>query len=381
MIYMDNSATTKPFDEVVETYAKVATAYFGNPSSLHSLGMQAEGLMTESRNRIADLLEVKPSELVFTSGGTEGNNLAIKGVAYARKNRGKHLITTVVEHPSVEESFRQLEEEGYDVTYLDVDHFGRVHVEQVAAAIRHDTILISIHHVNSEVGTIQPVEEIGEMLSKYPHIYFHVDHVQGIAKVPLAFKQANIDLATCSAHKFHGMKGTGFLFVREGVQMQPLFQGGGQESQTRSGTENVAGIVSMAKALRIAIERKNKRHDILSELRKQFIAGVTGIEGAVLNSPIDGAAPHIVNFSILGTKPEVVVQSLTAKHIYVSTKSACSSKLSAPSKVLTAMRIGEERAQTGIRVSFSYETTADEIETVIKELNVLIPELLEVTKS
>lgn len=380
MIYLDNSATTKPYREVVDTYAKVSTTYFGNPSSLHSLGMQAEGLMLESRNRIADLLGIKANDIIFTSGGTEGNNLAIKGTAYARRKRGKHLITTVVEHPSVHETFQQLEQEGYEVTYLPVDQDGRVEVDQVAAAIRPDTILVSIIHVNNEVGTIQPIEEIGERLKAYPQVVFHVDHVQGISKVPLSFHQANIDLCTGSAHKFHGMKGTGFLFVREGLRIESLFHGGDQEKQLRAGTENVAGIVAMAKALRLVQEQKNQHYAELCELRERLINDLMKIEGVILNSPMAGAAPHIVNFSIPGIKPEVVVQSLTAKKIYVSTKSACSSKLSSPSRVLTAMGLGEDRDQTGIRVSFSYETTADELERLLQELNVLIPELREVVK-
>ncbi|TWI56953.1 cysteine desulfurase family protein [Halalkalibacter nanhaiisediminis] len=380
MIYLDNSATTKPYNEVVETYAKVATTYFGNPSSLHSLGMQAEGLMLESRNRIAGLLGVKVNEIIFTSGGTEGNNLAIKGTAYARKKRGKHLITTVIEHPSVHETFSQLEQEGYEVTYLPVDHEGRVNVEQVVSAIRPDTILVSIIHVNNEVGTVQPIEEIGKRLKEYQNVYFHVDHVQGISKVPLSFHQANIDLCTCSAHKFHGMKGTGFLFVREGVRLASLLHGGEQENRFRAGTENVAGIVAMAKALRLVKDQENTKYAQLYELREQFVRELRKIDGVVLNSPMAKAASHIVNFSIPGAKPEVVVQSLTTKKIYVSTKSACSSKLSAPSHVLMAMGLGEERAASGVRVSFSYETTAAELKCLLQELHSLIPELLEVVR-
>ncbi len=380
MIYLDNSATTKPYKEVVDTFVKVSTTYFGNPSSLHSLGMQAEELMLEARSRIAGLLGVKASEIIFTSGGTEGNNLAIKGAAYARQKRGKHLITTIVEHPSVYETFQQLEKEGYEVTYLPVDQEGRVNAEQVIAAIRPDTILVSIIHVNNETGAIQPIEEIGKQLRAYPRVIFHVDHVQGISKVPLSFKQGNIDLCTCSAHKFHGMKGTGFLFVREGLRLASLLHGGDQENQLRAGTENVAGIVAMAKALRLAEEQAKEKYTQLCELKNQFVNELIKIEGVMVNTPMEKIAPHIVNFSIPYTKPEVVVQSLTAKHIYVSTKSACSSKLSEPSRVLSAMGVGEERAQTGIRVSFSYETTADELKTLLQELNALIPELLEVVK-
>ncbi len=377
VIYLDNGATTKPYKEVVDAYVTVASTYFGNPSSLHSLGMQAEGLITESRNRIADLLGVKASEIIFTSGGTEGNNIAIKGVAHAKKKRGKHLITTQVEHASVEEAFSRLEQDGFEVTYLPVDQFGRVSVEQIEAEIRPETTLISIIHVNNEIGTVQPIEEIGEMLENYPQIYFHVDHVQGISKVDLNIRKSRIDLLTCSAHKFHGMKGSGFLFVREGIQVQSLFQGGVQESGLRAGTEHVAGIVAMAKALRMVKANKQKQRE-LTQLKNTFVTKIQAIEGVMINSPDKFVAPHIVNFSIPGTKPEVIVQSLSAKGIYVSTKSACSSKLSEPSRVLTALGLDLDRASSGIRVSFSFDTTLEEINQVIDELKIIIPELLEV---
>lgn len=379
MIYLDNSATTKPYDEVIDTFVTVSRDFFGNPSSLHTLGMRAEKLLIEARERIARLLDVQPNELVFTSGGSEGNNFAIKGTAYARRNRGNHLITTAVEHPSVLEPFKQLERQGFEVTYLPVDRFGQISVDDLKNALRPTTILVSIGHVNSEVGTIQPIEEIGQLLSDYPTVYFHVDHVQGLTKVPLSLKKANIDLCTASAHKFHGLKGTGFLYVREGVQLQSLIHGGAQEHALRAGTENVASIVAMAKALRIAFSKMEKRRDTLVKLRKQLIDELEKLENVTVNSPVNGA-PHIVNFSILHVKPEVVIQSLSAKDIYVSTKSACSSKLSEPSKTLLAMGLGEERAQSSIRVSFSYETTERELRTFITELEALIPKLVKVVR-
>lgn len=380
MIYLDNSATTKPYEEVVDTFVKVSQQFFGNPSSLHSLGMQAEKLLVESRERIAQLLHIKAGEIIFTSGGSEGNNLAIKGTAYGRKKRGNHMITTAIEHPSVIEPCAQLEKEGYDVTYLPVDEFGRIRVEDVKKAIRPTTILVSIGHVNSEVGAIQPIEEIGQLLQDYPHVYFHVDHVQGLAKVPLSFKSARIDLCTCSAHKFHGLKGTGFLYVREGVQLQPLIQGGVQEYSLRAGTENVASVVAMTKALRMALSKQKTQMTTIVQLREKLRSALEKIDGVVINSPKDNAAPHIVNFSILHVKPEVVIQSLAAKQIYVSTKSACSSKLSEPSKTLLAMGLGEERANSSIRVSLSYETTEREIDQFISELTDLIPTLVKVVR-
>ncbi|GAE25833.1 cysteine desulfurase [Halalkalibacter wakoensis JCM 9140] len=378
MIYLDNSATTKPYKEVVEAYATVASTYFGNPSSLHTLGLQAEKLIGESRTRIAQILNIKSSEIIFTSGGTEGNNIAIKGTAYSKKSRGKHLITTTIEHPSVFEAFSQLETEGFDVTYIPVDQQGQIKVRDLEKAIRPDTTLVSMIHVNNETGSISPIEETGELLKKFPHVLFHVDHVQGVSKVPLDLKKAGVDLCTFSAHKFHGMKGNGLLYVREGVKIAPLFHGGEQEHRVRAGTENVAGIVAMAKALRLAVE-KDTSH--LDELRAYLTEQLTSLEGIQLNSPAQNAAPHIVNFSVPGTKPEVLVQSLTKSEIYVSTKSACSSKLSEPSRVLLAMGLGEKVASSGVRVSFSNETTKEEINQLMIQLKRIVPQLLEVVHS
>ncbi len=222
MIYLDNSATTKPLPEVMDSFVKVSKDFFGNPSSLHGIGGQSEKLLSQARSQVARLLSVKQNEIFFTSGGTEGNNLAIKGISFAYKDRGKHLITTAVEHASVRESFKQLEGMGFEVTEIPVDSIGRVHVEDIEKAIRPDTTLISVMHVNNEVGTIQPIQEIGRLLKKYPKILFHVDHVQGIGKVPLDLYKCEVDLCTISAHKFHGLKGNGLLFVREGVSIPYL---------------------------------------------------------------------------------------------------------------------------------------------------------------
>ena len=214
MIYFDNSATTKPFPEVIDSFVKVSADYFANPSSLHAFGGQAEKLLSQARTQAAKLLSVKSNELIFTSGGTEGNNLAVKGSALFYKNRGKHVITTEIEHPSVKEPFKQLEAIGFDVTCIPVDSNGRVNVTDIEQAIRHDTILVSVMHVNNEVGSIQPIKEIGRLLQNYPKIVFHVDHVQGIGKVPLKLNECHIDLCTISAHKFHGLKGTGLLYIQ-----------------------------------------------------------------------------------------------------------------------------------------------------------------------
>ncbi|WP_319830069.1 cysteine desulfurase family protein [Bacillus solitudinis] len=378
MIYLDNSATTRPHQEVMNTYMKVADQYFGNPSSLHTLGMEAESLLTKARMMMAEHLGVKTKEIIFTSGGTEGNNLAIKGTALGRRERGRHLITTEVEHASSYETFKELESYGYRVTYLPVNEDGRIKTADVEKAIESDTILISIIHVNNETGVIQPIEEIGDMLRSYKHVRFHVDHVQGAIKVPLSLYEANVDMCSLSAHKFHGMKGTGLLYVKEGVPLFPLLHGGDQEQKLRAGTENVAGAVALAKAYRIERGHAIEGLAQLKRLRSQFLKGLEALEGVIVNSPTKGVADHIINFSIPYTKPEVVIQSLAAKQIYVSTKSACSSKLAEPSRVLLAMGFNGERASSAIRVSFSFQTKAQEITTILKELKQIIPTITRV---
>ncbi|MFA8437813.1 cysteine desulfurase family protein [Pueribacillus sp. YX66] len=366
MIYLDNSATTEPYKEVIETFTTVSEKFYGNPSSLHEKGWETERLIERARQLIGKYLHVKPQEIVFTSGGTEGNNLAIKGVAFQFHQRGKHMITTEIEHPSSIEAFRFLETLGFDVTYLPVDENGLVSAEAVREAVRDDTILVSIIHVNNEIGSIQPIEEIGAFLKTERKIIFHVDHVQGLSKVPLSFYEANIDLCTVSGHKIHGLKGTGLLYVREGLKLTPLLHGGGQENGFRSGTENVAGIVSLAKAIRLSFEKANV--DKLYELKQYVINELEQIEGLILNTPKQHSAPHIVNFSLPGYKPEVLIHALSKKGISLSTKSACSSKQSEASHVILAIGENKERAQSALRVSMSFHTEKADCEMFIHHL-------------
>ena len=368
MIYLDNSATTQPYKEVLETFVTVSEKFFGNPSSLHKIGMEAEQLMERARQQIAEYFQVKPNEILFTSGGTEGNNLAIKGTAFQFRSRGKHLITTAIEHPSSLEAFRYLESLGFEVTYLPVDERGLVSVDELKKAVRDDTILVSIIHVNNEIGTVQPVEEIGAFLKTKRKIIFHVDHVQGATKVPLNLYEANIDLCTVSGHKIHGLKGTGFLFVREGLALTPLLHGGGQEKGFRSGTENVAGIVALAKAVRLSFEKSKTMLGRLHELKHDLIQELENIDGVVVNTPKEHSAPHIVNFSLPGYKPEVIIHALAEKGISISTKSACSSKQSEASHVILALGAGEKRAVSALRVSMSFQTEKQHIDTFLKEL-------------
>jgi cysteine desulfurase len=380
MIYFDNSATTKPYKEVLETYMTVSEQFFGNPSSIHKLGGKSEQLLSKARIQIADLLSVQPSEIIFTSGGTEGNNLAIKGTALMHRSRGKHLITTEMEHPSIYEAYKQLEELGFDVTYLSPDEDGFISVEKVAEALREDTILVSIIHVNNETGAIQPISEVGQFLKNYPKIFFHVDAVQGIGKVPLHIKKSAIDLLTVSGHKFHSVKGTGFLYVREGVTLSSMMTGGSQEREIRSGTENLAGIVAMARALRITLEKQKLMSDHLLTLRKELLHHLVKIDDAVINSPSSNFAPHILNISFVGLKPEVIVHALSEENIYISTKSACSSKNYEISRVLQSMGKSEQVAGSAIRISLSYENTIEEVKLFNEVMNEVIKNLYKVTR-
>lgn len=380
MIYFDNSATTKPFPDVIHSFAKVSTDFFGNPSSLHNFGGKAEQLLRQARSQVAQLLFVKPNEIIFTSGGTEGNNVAIKGASAANQNKGRHLITTNIEHASVLETFKALEKDGFDVTMVEAGKDGRVNAKDIESAIREDTILVSVMHVNNEVGTIQPIEEIGKMLTDYPNILFHVDNVQGIGKVPLDLKSAHIDLCTMSSHKFHGLKGTGLLFMREGVKINPLFHGGGQESKLRSGTENVAGIVSSAKALRLIMDQFQHERNHLQTISGELKSGLTAINGIVINTPTQNAAPHIINFSVPSIKAEVLVHALEEKEIYVSTTSACSSKQKTVSNTLVAMGIPKDRVNSAIRISLTYSNSMDEVKKALEQIEETIDLLRKVMK-
>ncbi|MBV7507377.1 cysteine desulfurase [Bacillus sp. sid0103] len=365
MIYFDNSATTKPFKEVLDSFVTVSSEYYGNPSSLHSMGAQAEKLLSQAREQVSKFLKVKPSEIYFTSGGTEGNNLAIKGSALLHKNRGRHLITSSVEHPSVRSAMEQLEQEGFEVTYLPVDEYGRIRVADLEKAIKKETILVSIMHVNNEVGTVQPINEIGDLLKRYPTILFHVDAVQSIGKIPVSLYDNRVDFCSFSAHKFHGLKGTGALFIREGARLAPLFSGGNQERKLRSGTENVAGVVAMAKAWRMTLTKADEGLDRMREIQSVLRKGLTEIEGVQIHTPHKNAAPHILNFSLTGIKSEVFIHSLEQKGIFVSTTSACSSKKKSPSKTLLEMGVPESLAESAIRISLSFQNRMEEAITAL----------------
>lgn len=377
MIYLDNSATTKPDETVVNSFKQSADRYFANPSSIHQWGAEVEKLQTKARAQAAQTLQIKPTEIIFTSGGTEGNNLAIKGIAFQHAQRGKHIITTEVEHASVYETCRALEKFGYDVTYLPVTQDGAVQLKDIKAAIRSDTIIVSVMHVNNEIGTIQPIQEIGALLKQHPKVFFHVDAVQALGKVPIQLANSGIDLCTFSGHKIHGIKGTGCLYVRDGIQIFPLMHGGNQENGIRSGTENVPGNVSFVRALRLIMEKQRKQAEHLMELRNTLRRALTQITGVFVTSPEKGA-PHIMHISVPGLKPEVMIHALFEAGFIVSTQSACSSKQSQKSRVLTACGYEEAKAYAGLRISLTYGHTEADVDAFIKAFQTTIIKLKEV---
>jgi cysteine desulfurase len=377
MLYFDHCATTPPYPEVVKSISEVLLNHYGNPSSIHHLGVEAAQLLQKSREVIAAALQIKVEEIVFTSGGTESNNLAIKGVAMQYQQRGRHLITTKIEHPSVSRAFAQLEQLGFEVTYLSPGTDGAVRVQDVMEAVRPDTILVSVMHVNNETGAIQPIARIGQFLRNYPRILFHVDAVQSVGKLPIFPADWGIDLFSVSAHKIGGPKGTGLLYIRPGVTLHPLLAGGGQEEGLRSGTENVAGIVGMAKAVRMTLGSREVNTAHLYRLRAALLQRLLEIEGIRYNGATDPAqmAPHVINISVPGLKPEIVVHALEKFNIYISTRSACSSKSDDLNQVLLAMGLPREHCISSLRISLSAEQQMKDADRLVAGLKHVINEL------
>lgn len=376
-VYLDNSATTRCFDEVAEFMTKIMCEDYGNPSSLHRKGMQAEQYVRYARETIAENLKVNEKEIFFTSGGTESDNLAIRGCAYANCRSGRHLITTQVEHPAVLKTMKHLEEEGFRVTYLPVDGKGCVRPEELQRAITGETILVSIMHTNNEVGALQPILEAGGLIKKTnSRILFHVDAVQGFGKFRIYPKKMNIDLLSVSGHKIHGPKGVGFLYVDEKVKIKPVVFGGGQQSGLRSGTENVPGIAGMAKAVEMVYRDLDREVDRLYELKEAFCTGLRKIPDVILNGhPGRDGAPHVVSVSIRGVRSEVLLHALEDKGIYVSAGSACAARKPQPSATLQAMGIDRELLGSTIRFSFSVFTTMEEINYTLQTMYDIIPVL------
>ena len=373
MIYFDNSATTKISPEVLTTYDTVSQKIWGNPSSLHNFGEEAWNLLEQARQQIAKLMGVKPSEIIFTSGGSEGDNWVIKGTALAKHRFGKHIITTSVEHAAVRNAMAQLEELSFEVTYLPVDKEGRINPADVKAALRPDTILVSIMAVNNEIGTIQPIKEVGEILKDYPNIHYMVDAVQAIGKGldDLVFSD-RVDFATFSGHKFHAPRGTGFVYAKSGRKLSPLIDGGGQERTMRSGTENTPGDVAMARAIRLVKENEAatvKNEQAIKERIYDHLKQFDHVR--IFSGRNAGFAPHVLCFAIVGVRGETIVHAFEEQGIYISTTSACSSKKHAEAGTLAAMKVPENEATSAVRISLGDQNTladADEFNQVFDQL-------------
>ncbi|GAW93362.1 cysteine desulfurase family protein [Calderihabitans maritimus] len=378
-IYLDNSATTRVDPLVVEEMSRVMLENYGNPSSPHGLGVRAEKALSRARRQVASVLQVKPEEIYFTSGGTEANNWAIRGTAYQRRGRGRHLITSAIEHASVLHVFKELEKEGFEVTYLPVNQDGLVEPDTLEKALRPDTILVSIMYVNNEIGSVQPLESYSSILKEREGIVFHVDAVQGFGKLPIHPRDFFIDLLTISAHKLHGPKGVGALYVRDALQIKSLLVGGEQEGNRRAGTENVPGIVGLGKAAELAARRMEEKGDYLSRLKERLVRGLLKIPGTHFNSP-GGAkgCPHILNVWFEGIdRGEVLVHMLENRGIYVSTRSACHSRRANPSHVLQAMKKKDEALTGAIRISLSYQNTEEEMEAAAEGITEAVKEFRE----
>jgi cysteine desulfurase len=371
MVYLDNAATTRPFDEVAELVGKVMRQDFANPSSLHHLGIQAEEHLEKARQIMADALQCSAGEIYFTSGGTETNNMVIKGAARAQQRKGKHIITSAIEHKSVLETCQAMEREGYEVTLLPVDSSGMIDLASLEESLRDDTILVSIMHVNNETGVIQPIDRVNEILrDRHARPLFHVDAVQSFGKTPLHPHPSGIDLLTLSSHKVHGPKGAGALFRKKGVNLTPLMDGGAQEGALRSGTENLPGIAGFGKAVQMNFDGVFEKQLHMGHLRNRLREKITdAFEDVVVNTPDDPqAAPHILNVSFPGLQGEVLLRKLESAGIYVSTGSACTSGKNKPSHVLQAMGRSHDVVQGALRFSFSIMNSEEETDQVMEHL-------------
>ncbi|WP_150266325.1 cysteine desulfurase family protein [Paenibacillus tepidiphilus] len=361
MLYWDYAAAAPPYEEVVRTVEQIMRLHYANPSSLHRAGMEAAQLVQRAREVCASALDVRPSEIRFTSGATESNNLAIKGAALQYQGRGRHIVTTQLEHPSVYDSCLQLQRLGWEVSFVPPDAKGVVDPEQVAAAVRKDTVLVSIMHVNNEIGSVQPVAEIGRRIkTANRRTLFHIDGVQGYGKLETQLEQWQVDLYSLSPHKIRGPRGVGLLVVKDGLHLSPLLTGGAQESELRAGTENVPGIVAAAKAVRMSGEQRQEFAARVIPLRDRLLAFLRGIPEFTVNSSEDGA-PHIVNFAYPGMKGEVMARKLEELGMAVGTRSACSSRLAEPSRILMSLGLGKEAALGGIRISFGDSHTMEDV--------------------
>ncbi|MBQ4284368.1 MAG: cysteine desulfurase [Lachnospira sp.] len=381
--YLDNAATTRCADEVVDIVVKAMQSDYGNPSSKHMKGVEAENYIKEATKIIAKTLKCQEKEILYTSGGTESNNMAIIGAAIANKRSGNHVIVSSVEHSSVKEPFRYLEELGYRVTYLPVDEKGVVSLEALKEALDNETILVSVMYVNNEIGTVQPIEEIGKIVKEFNQsVVYHVDAIQGYGKFKINPKKLNIDLMSVSGHKIHGPKGSGFLYIKDKTKIKPLILGGGQQKAMRSGTENVPGIAGLAKAAELIYNSDfESKIEKMYGLRETFVAKLKELGGVTING-YEGreAAPHVVSASFEGVRSEVLLHALEDKGVYVSSGSACSSNKPGLSSTLVAIGLDNSLLDSVIRFSFCFNTTVEELDYAVDVLRELLPVLRKFTR-
>lgn len=376
-VYLDNSATTKCLPDVAKLMTQIMCEDYGNPSSMHNKGVEAEKYLRKAKETIAKLLKVQEKEILFTSGGTESDNIALIGVAMAHCREGRHIITTQIEHPAILQTCAFLEEQGFQITYLPVDKDGVVSLAALEKAMTRQTILVSIMHTNNEIGALQPIAQAGELIKRMnPNTLFHVDAVQGFGKSKIYPKKMNIDLLSVSAHKIHGPKGVGFLYINEKVKIKPIIFGGGQQKGMRSGTENVPGIAGMALAAEEAYCNFDAKMDYLYGIKQRFLDGVCKIEGIKVNGKTGrDSAPHVVSVSIQGVRSEVMLHALEDKGIYVSAGSACASNKPSISATLKAIGVEKQYLDSTLRFSFSAYTTEEEIDYTLQQLQTIIPML------
>lgn len=386
-VYLDNSATTRVFPEVAELMTKIMCEDYGNPSSLHRKGMQAENYLRRAKETLAKILKVNEKEIFFTSGGTESDNMALTGCAFANSRRGKHIITTQIEHPAVLKTCAYLESVGFRVTYLPVNAWGQISLEDLRKAMTPDTILVSIMYINNEIGSIQPIELAGAMIKQMnPYTLFHVDAVQGFGKAKIYPKRMGIDLMSVSGHKIHGPKGIGLLYVGERVKIQPILYGGGQQMNLRSGTDNVPGAAGMARAAELLYDHYESDVRNLYQHKKYFMENVRRIEGVRINGLLpekpdgEGTAPHIVSVSVPGVRSEVLLHALEERGIYVSAGSACAARKPQPSATLKAIGVDKLLLESTVRFSFSVYTTKEELDYTLQEMYDKIPMLRRYTR-
>ena len=381
-VYLDNSATTRAYDSVGDLVRKVMCEDYGNPSSMHAKGVTAEHYIKEAKETLAKLMKVQDKEIFFTSGGTESDNLALMGAARANRRRGNHLITSAIEHPAVINTMRHLEEEGYRVTFLPVDRYGRIRLDALKEALCEDTILVSVMYVNNEVGSVQPIAEAASIVKAYnKDILFHVDAVQGFGKYWIYPRKLNVDLCTISGHKIHGPKGIGALYVGSHVKIQPIVFGGEQQKNVRSGTENVPGIAGLGLAAKLIYQDLDEKVARMRELKAHFIEGVQKIQDITIHGLYDEtSAPHIISVGFAGIRSEVLLHALEEKGIYVSSGSACASNHPQISGVLRGIGAGREFLDATLRFSMSEFTTAEEIDETLRTLYNIVPMLRRYTR-